>query len=94
MTTQTVPTFRLTAAALLVLAAGCSSSGPQAEKADGIAPTSSYAVLDGQRVDVPDLKLGSEATIKAILAEGKNNNQVMDHLNHLCGVIGPRLTAS
>jgi len=95
MTTQLFPMFRLSAAALLIAAAGCSSSGPKtAEKAKGIAPSNSYAVLDGQRVDVPAMKMGNPKTIEAILAEGTHNNRVMDHLNHLCGIIGPRLTAS
>lgn len=94
MTTQTVPMFRLSAAALLLVAAGCSSSGPKAPAAVAKKQTSAYAVLDGKRVDAPALKLGDKKTLDAILNEGKYHNRVMDHLNHLCGVIGPRLTAS
>lgn len=88
----------LTIAAALVLAAGCSSSGPKAPVAakQAAEPSSPqrYAVLDGQAVNVPDLRMGDEATIQAILREGKKNNKVMDHLSHLALEIGPRLTAS
>jgi hypothetical protein len=94
MTTQNVPLFRLSAAALLVLSAGCSSTGSKTSTGVTDAPASSYAVLDGKRVDVPLMQLGDKETIDAILNEGKYHNQVMGHLNHLCGVIGPRLTAS
>lgn len=81
----------------MMLLAGCSGSGGSGPSV-GVVPQASaperYAVLDGQRVSVPAMRLGDEATIQAILREGKKNNQVMAHLNHLCGVIGPRLTAS
>ena len=87
----------------IVLAAGCGSSGSvandrqsaaaqrSAEPGPGGAP---YAVIDGKAVAVPSIPMGNPATIAAILDEGKNRNRVMDHLNHLCGTIGPRLTAS
>ncbi len=85
----------------LVLATGCGSTGTSVadaaatprsmEPGPGGAP---YAVVDGEVVPVPDIPMGDPATIAAILDEGKNRNQVMDHLNYLCGTIGPRLTAS
>jgi len=88
----------LTIAAALVLAAGCSSSGPKAPAATtkAAAPEAPkrYAVLDGQVVNVPEVRMGDESTIQAILREGKKNNKVMDHLRHLALDIGPRLTAS
>lgn len=84
-----------TAAAAIILASGCSSSKPPVrEKAEGLPPVSSYAVLDNEKVDVPDIKLGNVRTVREIITEGKNNNQVMDHLTYLCADIGPRLTAS
>lgn len=85
----------ITLAATLMLVAGCSGSGPLAPVADtpAAAPTR-YTVLDGQVVSTPQLRLGEEATIQAILREGKKNNQVMAHLKHLAQNIGPRLTAS
>lgn len=52
------------------------------------------AVIDGKDVAAPELTMGSEATVRAILAEGKNNNQVMAHLRYLTKEIGPRLTGS
>ncbi|MEL6796924.1 MAG: M20/M25/M40 family metallo-hydrolase [Planctomycetota bacterium] len=51
-------------------------------------------MIDGAVVPVPDIPMGNPMTIAAILDEGKNRNQVKDHLNFLCGDIGPRLTAS
>lgn len=89
-------TASLTLAASLVLFAGCSSSGPMTTitKAPEVKAPERYAVLDGQKVNVPAMKQGDEATIKAILREGKRNNKVMDHLRHLALEIGPRLTAS
>ncbi|MFI4870521.1 MAG: M28 family metallopeptidase [Phycisphaerales bacterium JB061] len=89
-------TASLTLAASLMLFAGCSSSGraTTVTKAPEVVAPERYAVLDGQKVDVPSMKLGDEATIQAILREGKRNNKVMDHLRHLALEIGPRLTAS
>lgn len=98
-------TFRfslLTPSLAILLAAGCGSSGTPAsiaaaspaaspEPGPGGAP---YAVIDGEIVPVPDIQMGDPATIAAILDEGKNRNQMMDHLNYLCGDLGPRLTAS
>lgn len=37
---------------------------------------------------------GDASVIAKILDEGKNHNQVMDHLRYLCTQIGPRLTGS
>ena len=101
MTAPKIPADRpitatLTLAASLVLFAGCSGSGTTklvTYSAEVKAPER-YAVLDDQKVNVPAMKQGDEATIKAILREGKRNNKVMDHLRHLALEIGPRLTAS
>ena len=101
MNTPNIPatptlTRTISFAAALMLLAGCSSSGPKTTvtKAPEAQTPERYAVLDGKRVDVPPMKQGDEATIKAILREGKKNNKVMDHLRHLALEIGPRLTAS
>ncbi|MEM9663178.1 MAG: M20/M25/M40 family metallo-hydrolase, partial [Planctomycetota bacterium] len=85
----------------IVLAAGCGSNGTP-QDTQTTAPMASepgpggarYAVIDGAVVPVPQITMGNAATIAAILDEGKNRNQVMNHLNYLCGDIGPRLTAS
>lgn len=52
------------------------------------------AVIDGKEVPAPVMDMGDEAVLKRILDEGKNRNQVMDHLRHLTKNIGPRLTTS
>jgi hypothetical protein len=54
----------------------------------------SYAVVDGEMVDVPQIKMGEQATIARIFKEGADNSQVMDILAHLTQEIGPRLTGS
>ncbi len=38
--------------------------------------------------------LAQEETVRAIIKEGKENSQVMSHLDHLTNKIGPRLTGS
>ncbi|XVJ60192.1 MAG: M20/M25/M40 family metallo-hydrolase [Tepidisphaera sp.] len=52
------------------------------------------AIVDGKEIPVPAIPMGDAATIAKILEEGKNNNQVMEHLRHLTKEIGPRLTGS
>ncbi|MEM9165833.1 MAG: M20/M25/M40 family metallo-hydrolase [Planctomycetota bacterium] len=94
--------FILAGASIGVLAAtacsGPSSSADhgsvQAERPALGEPGSRYAVVAGEVVPVPDIPMGDERTIRAILEEGKNRNAVMDHLRHLCVTVGPRLTAS
>lgn len=100
MNAPLIPSFRpvvrvTTLAAAIMLVCGCSGSGPLAPVVEKPAqgPTR-YTVLDGQVVSTPQMRLGEEATIQAILREGKTNNQVMAHLTHLAENIGPRLTAS
>lgn len=53
-----------------------------------------FAVVDGEPVPAPDIRMGDPATVAEILDEGLNRNQVLDHLRHLTGEIGPRLTGS
>jgi len=53
-----------------------------------------FAIIDGEKVDVPDIKMGDPATVQRIINEGIENNQVMAHLTYLCDEIGPRLTGS
>ena len=86
----------LSLAAALVACSGTpvSTSAPAPVTQELGSPGSAYAVVDGQVVPVPNIPMGSQRTIDAILDEGKNRNQVMDHLTHICEVFGPRLTAS
>ncbi len=53
-----------------------------------------YAVIDGQKVPVPNIPMGDRQTIDAIISEGKDNSQVMDILTEMCTTFGPRLTGS
>lgn len=52
------------------------------------------AVIAGEPKPAPAIPMGEPRTIARILAEGKNRNQVMQHLTHLTQDIGPRLTGS
>ncbi len=102
-----VPLFRPSFHALLALAlvAGGCASRPQAD--DQAAPSTSstraasaaaasgwMAIVDGKEVPAPPIPMGDDATVRRILDEGKNRNQVMNHLRYLAGDIGPRLTGS
>ncbi|MFG0283261.1 MAG: M20/M25/M40 family metallo-hydrolase [Phycisphaerales bacterium JB039] len=60
----------------------------------GPADDAAYAIIDGEKVDVPKVTMGAPATIAAIIEEGSQRNRVMDHLTYLCEEIGPRLTGS
>jgi carboxypeptidase Q len=58
-------------------------------------PVSTYtAVIDGKETPAPIIEMGDEEIVRAILDEGKNRNQVMEHLKHFTQNIGPRLTGS
>lgn len=77
---------------LLALVAGSVFAGdPQVA---GTPKCEVVAVIDGKEVPPPPIEMGDPATIAAILDEGKNRNQVMDHLTHLTKRIGSRLTGS
>ena len=52
------------------------------------------AVIDGKEVPAPAFRMGDRETIKRILEEGHDRNQVMDHMRYLTKQIGPRLTGS
>lgn len=65
-------------------------AGPQ-----HVAPRSEWWALVGdERQTPPDIPMGEEAVIQRIILEGKFNNHVMSHLEHLSVGIGPRLTGS
>jgi carboxypeptidase Q len=52
------------------------------------------AIVDGKEMPAPEIAMGDAATLRRIIDEGLNRNQVMEHLRHLTQVIGPRLTGS
>ena len=57
-------------------------------------PDARFAIVNGERVDVPDVPMGDADTIDRIIELGLNDNRVMEHLTYLCEEIGPRLTGS
>src|SRR5262245_26176970 len=52
------------------------------------------AIVEGKEVPAPQIEMGDEATLQRIIDQGKNHNQVMNHIRYLCEEIGPRLTGS
>ncbi|MCX5689382.1 MAG: M20/M25/M40 family metallo-hydrolase [Planctomycetota bacterium] len=52
------------------------------------------AIVDGKDVAAPEIPMGDEVVVRSILDEGKNRNQVMQHLTYLTQEIGARLTGS
>ena len=66
---------------------------PAAHDADGNIVTT-YAVVDGESVEVPPIRMGDPAIIARIFDEGINRSQVMGLLGYLCEDIGVRLTGS
>ncbi len=81
-------------AVLLPVLAGASLAWAQAAPLAPDRQSTWTAIIDGQEVPAPDIFMGDDDVVRAILDEGKNRNRVMDHLRHLCEVIGPRLTGS
>ena len=56
--------------------------------------TDSFAVIDGEQVAIPAIKMGDAATIARIIDQGKNNSQVLASITEMCETFGPRLTGS
>ncbi len=71
-----------------------SEGSPPKPSEDTFTKPGSYAVIDGKKTEIPKIPMGDPATVKRIVDEGKNRNQVMDHLTYLTQQIGPRLTGS
>jgi hypothetical protein len=59
-------------------------------------PASAEPSTEGpaQAPPIAMIPMGDDATIARIIDEGKNRNQVMQHLSHISLEIGPRLTGS
>lgn len=72
---------------------GSGSHGGTAAPGDDAKP-GTYSVIDGKKAAIPEIPMGDPATVAKIIAEGKNNNRVMDHLSYISESIGPRLTGS
>ncbi len=52
------------------------------------------AIMNDQTIACPDIPMGDERVVRAILEEGKTRNKIMEHLTYLTQQIGPRLTGS
>lgn len=81
--------FAFTALALIAGLAGSCLTAPALSQMQ-----ERYAVINGEKAPVPNIQMGDPATIARILNEGKNKNQVMEHLRVLSETYGPRLTGS
>lgn len=81
----------LAAAGLSMSLSGCEATGQHRSHNHS---NDQYAIVDGQRVAAPDIEMGNDRTIAAIIEEGKNNSEVMDILRVLTIEYGPRLTGS
>lgn len=67
---------------------------PQTTGADSSFQYSTEAVVDGKTVVAPSIPMGDPEMVRQILLEGRDRNQVMEHLQHLTKQIGSRLTGS
>lgn len=85
------------AGAIATIGGTLALAGPAAPAAVPANPSddrAAYAVIDGERAEVPSVEMGEAAVVEAIIEEGSQRNRVMDHLTYLCDEIGPRLTGS
>ncbi|MFK7758741.1 MAG: M28 family metallopeptidase [Phycisphaerales bacterium] len=57
-------------------------------------PSKSYAMVQSEQVQVPNIRMGDTKTINAIIDEGKNESEVMEILHAFTEDYGPRLTGS
>ncbi len=74
------------------LSGGCAQRGEQALRPSNDGRV--LAIINGEVAPVPAIPMGDRRTINRILDEGKNRNQVMDHLTYISTQIGHRLTGS
>lgn len=54
----------------------------------------SYAVVDGEKVDVPLVSMGDRGTVARVLNEAESDSRVMSIITELCETHGSRLTGS
>ncbi|MHA7812530.1 MAG: M28 family metallopeptidase [Phycisphaerales bacterium] len=84
----------LTLAGACLSLTACSSTQTRENEQTTEQENERYAVINGERAPVPQIEMGDEQTIAAIINEGKNNSQVMSILTEMCYTYGPRLTGS
>ena len=80
--------------ALVAMAGLAVISPPVIGDEPGADKPGTYAVIDGKHAPIPDIKMGDPAMVAKIIAEGKNNNHVMDQITYISNTIGARLTGS
>ncbi|MBL4808698.1 MAG: M20/M25/M40 family metallo-hydrolase, partial [Phycisphaerales bacterium] len=87
-----------TLAGLAVALGGCSTTNSTTSNTTSNRSASNasdqYAMVDGQRVDVPDIQMGDQRSINALINQGQNHSEVMDILRVYVEDHGPRLTGS
>lgn len=89
------PTGLLLLTSIAGLLAGCQSTPtPTPTTTQAAGGFERYAVINGRQVAPPAVEMGDPVVIAAILAEGKDNSQVMALLTEMCDTFGPRLTGS
>ena len=79
-----------TLAGLALALSACESTSMRSS----INSSDQYAMVDGQRVDVPDIDMGDSRTINAIIKQGRDHSEIMDILRVYAIDHGPRLTGS
>lgn len=85
-------TLAITFAAGLALSlAGCETTQ---QHQNSNRSSNAYSVVGGEQTQDPGVSMTSDREINAILNEGRDNSQVMDHLRTFTEVYGPRLTGS
>lgn len=90
---------QVSAVLLVAMLGGLVSCAPRAQS-DGSTPAVGMRVegwtgyIEGKPVSIPKGTMGDEATLARIIEEGTKRNQVMNHLSHLTGQIGSRLSGS
>jgi len=93
-----LPSHRLSSTAALTTLAGLAFALTGCESTNLTASleqsADQYAIVDGQRVEVPDIDMGSDRMIRRIIEQGRDHSEVMDILRVYTVQHGPRLTGS
>ncbi len=83
-------TAMTTLAGLALAIGGCETTNTRSTNS----ANDHYAMVDGERVDVPNIQMGDSRTINAIISQGRDHSEVMDILRVYAVDHGPRLTGS
>jgi len=88
---RTTTVAMTTLAGLAIALSGCESTSLNSSL---ISSSDRYAIVDGKKIDVPNIDMGKKRSIRAIIDQGKNHSEVMDILRVYAVENGPRLTGS